>query len=648
MTAPGQPPLEGIGEAQLRAVFDSIPTRIALLDRDRRYRYVNREYSDFAGKAEAEILGRTIPEVLVEEAFATFYPQGDRALAGEVVPWEGWLEYRQGRRYVQRICVPLRDAAGVVDGYFIFNRDLTDLKRSEQALAEQLAARTASEALNAAIIASALDCVIAIDEAGRVVEFNPAAEHTFGRRRADVLGQPIGELIVPPALRQRHAEGFARYLAGGDRKVIGRRIEIEGMRANGEIFPVELTITEVRLPERRLFTAHLRDLTAARAAEAEIQRQREALHQSEKMAAFGSLLAGVAHELNNPLSIVIGNALMLAEAAETEAPALAERAQRVQAAAERCGRIVRSFLAMARQRETQQRPVALNGIVDATLQLLAYGLRTGGVAVMQDVPADLPVLVCDPDQVQQVLINLLVNARQALEEQPPPREVRIAASADADTMTITVSDNGPGIQDAIRARIFDPFFTTKPVGSGTGIGLGVSRGIVEAHGGTLSLAASHGGGATFVLRLPLRQACRPETGLPVAMPTAAVREARSVLIVDDEAEVGRLLSEMLTAQAFRCDVVGGGEAARALLEHRDYDAILCDLRMPDFDGPALFAWLGTHKPHLCARIAFVTGDTLGAAAGGFLARAARPILEKPFVPAELRRLMTELTSSGHN
>ena len=617
--------LAGIGETQLRAVLDNIPTRIALLDRDRRYRYVNREYSAFAGKSPTDIIGHTVEEVLAEEAFATFYPQGERALAGEVVPWEGWLHYRQGRRYVQRICVPLRDADDEIDGYFIFNRDLTELK--------------GSEALNAAIIASALDCVIAIDEAGEVVEFNPAAEQTFGYRRADVLGRKIGDLIVPPHLRQRHANGFARYLTNGDSHIIGKRIEIEGARANGDVFPVELTITEVRLPERRLFTAHLRDLTAARAAEAEIQRQREALHQTEKMAAFGSLLAGVAHELNNPLSIVIGNALMLAEAAGQDAPALAERAQRVQAAAERCGRIVRSFLAMARQRETQRRTVTLHEIIDSTLQLLAYGLRTSGIVVEQDIADDLPHLFCDPDQMQQVLMNLLVNARQALEEQPQPRLVRIDARGKTGAIEVCVSDSGPGIAPDIRSRIFDPFFTTKPVGGGTGIGLGVSRGIVEAHGGTLTLAP--GEGARFVIRLPINTV----EATPVASaPDATVpSDGKSVLIIDDEPEVARLLSEMLTAQGFRCDVVGSGAAAQALLERRDYDAILCDVRMPDIDGPALFAWLGEHRPHLCTRVAFVTGDTLGPAADGFLTRAGRPILEKPFVPAELRRLMAELT-----
>jgi two-component system NtrC family sensor kinase len=206
-------------------------------------------------------------------------------------------------------------------------------------------------------------------------------------------------------------------------------------------------------------------------------------------------------------------------------------------------------------------------------------------------------------------------------------------------MELSVSDSGPGIAEAIRARIFDPFFTTKPIGAGTGIGLGVSRGIVEAHGGTLTLAPTDSG-ARFVMRLPLREI--NHVTAPAAPDPVVSRDGKSVLIIDDEAEVGRLLSEMLSAQAFRCDVVGSGATARALLEQRDYDAILCDVRMPEVDGPALFAWLSEHRPHLSARMAFVTGDTLGAAAGGFLARAGRPILEKPFVPAELRRLMAEL------
>jgi two-component system NtrC family sensor kinase len=287
--------------------------------------------------------------------------------------------------------------------------------------------------------------------------------------------------------------------------VLDKRIEIQGMRADGSTFPVELAITEVSLPHRRLFTAYLRDLTAARAAQAEIERHREALHQSEKLAALGSLLAGVAHELNNPLSILIGNALMLQTEAEGVSRLLAERAQRIQRAAERCGRIVRSFLAMARQRKTQPRSVEVEFLIGNALGLLAYGLRAAGIEIEQTIAAALPPVFCDPDQVTQVLTNLLVNAQQALEGEPRPRRVRLGAVTDGNAIKIEVADNGPGIPPNLRSRVFDPFFTTKPMGVGTGIGLSVSRGIVEAHGGSLTLAPSERG-ATFLLRLPLRDA----------------------------------------------------------------------------------------------------------------------------------------------
>src|SRR5262249_3196712 len=154
------------------------------------------------------------------------------------------------------------------------------------------------------------------------------------------------------------------------------------------------------------------------------------------------------------------------------------RAQRVQAAAERCGRIVRSFLAMARRRERQQRPVALHELIDGPLEMLAYGLRAAGIEITLDVPDGLPPLLCDPDQIQQVLINLATNARQALEGHPAPRRLRILARGAGEFMLLEVADNGPGIAESIRSRVFDPFFTTKPMGAGSGIGLGLSRGIV--------------------------------------------------------------------------------------------------------------------------------------------------------------------------
>jgi PAS domain S-box-containing protein len=627
---------KSISWAQIREVFDSMPIRIALLDLNHRHSYVNSAWSKFFGISADAALGRTIAEVLGEETFASVRAQDERALTGEIVEWGGWVEDQFGRRYVRRTCAPLRDMAGTIEGYFVFSHDLTDLRQTEQNLVEQSAARSASEALNAAIVAAATDCIITLDETGRIVAFNPAAEKTFGRQRADVLGQLVDTLIVPPHQRQR----YARFVASGAGD--GRRYDIEAMRADGSIFPAEVSIAEVPLPEGRLFTVYLRDLTAERQAESEIQRQREALQQSEKMAAFGSLLAGVAHELNNPLSIVIGNAVLLAE--EMEGSGSAERAQRVQLAAERCGRIVRTFLAMARHRQAERRPTTVQALVDAAVGLLGYPMRTSGVTLEQSIAPDLPALLCDSDQIVQVLTNLLTNARQALEERPQPRRVQLTASANGEWLQIEVRDNGPGIADAIRSRVFDPFFTTKPTGAGTGVGLAVSRGIIEAHGGSLGLAPSNGAGACFVIRLPLIRdgATLVETDVGPKTQRKTMQVAPTVLVVDDEPDIGRMLAEMLRTLGYRSDVKVTGEAAQAALRERDYDAVLCDLRLPGLDGPTLYDWMAEHRPNLCARTAFITADTLSASSHRFLTRAKRPVLEKPFLPADLRQLLSQL------
>ena len=191
-------PLLTLTDARLRVVLDAIPARVSLLNRDQRHCYVNNEYAELVGWPVDESLGRTAAEVLGTAAYDSLKPHADCALAGETVRWEGWLPFHGGGRIVQRVYVPYRTEEGVVEGYFVFARDLAEVESGEWILPNQLAALHTSEAMNAAITASALDCIVAIDETGHVIEFNPAAEETFGYRRADAIGRPIAELIVPP------------------------------------------------------------------------------------------------------------------------------------------------------------------------------------------------------------------------------------------------------------------------------------------------------------------------------------------------------------------------------------------------------------------------------------------------------------------
>jgi PAS domain S-box-containing protein len=500
----------------------------------------------------------------------------------------------------------------------------------------------------AAAVASALDAIVVVDEAGAVVALNPAAVATFGYAPAEALGRNISELIVPPHMRAAHEHGMSRYHDTREPRVLGRRVEMEALCRDGRVIPVELAITEVLLPGRRLFTASLRDLSAAREAAAEIARQREALHQSEKLAAIGSLLAGVAHELNNPLSIVLGQATLLAEElAESgggAAPAAA-RAAKIEAAAQRCVRVVRSFLAIARQRKAEIRKVAVRPLLDSALDLLAYNLNSNGIAVLRGYDDGTPDVMADHDQVQNIVTNLIVNAAQALESIDRPREIRVTArEIGAERLAIRIADNGPGIPAEMARRIFEPFFTTKPQGVGTGIGLSISRGLAESQGGSLMLVESPLGGAAFELVLPLAiSAVSAASVVERELPATPNASARRAVVVDDEPEIALLLADAMRRAGFACAIAIGGREGQALIaaDPAGWDAVVCDLRMPDLDGPALYRWIAATYPPLAHRVLFVTGDALGPVAGRFLAESGRPVLEKPFTASELARLVAQ-------
>jgi PAS domain S-box-containing protein len=635
-------------------LLDAIPTRIYYVDAEGRYRYVNQEYTNFTGRPGNYLIGRTGGDIFVPETWAVLEPFGRRALAGESVRWEGWLTFESGLRYTERVYTPHFAANGVVDGFFVFVRDITELKEHQRDLEQSLKRTRESEAIKTAIIDSALDSVIVVDEMAQVVSFNPVAEQTFGYIGRDVIGRPIAELIIPPDLRELHDAGMRRYLSTGQASVLGQRLEIDAMRADGSIFPVELTITEVKIDSKRLFTAYLRDLTQMHATKLELERQREALHQSEKLAALGSMLAGVAHELNNPLSIVIGNAMMLEEEssdpnAGTGLDQVAARAGKIKTAAERCARIVRTFLMMARQQKAQQREIELGQLAEGVIEFLGYGLRTSGITVTCRFPADLPAVFCDGDQIHQVFANLLINAQQALHKTPLPRRITVTMEHDKVSREVvaTIADNGPGVSEEIRSRIFDPFFTTKPSGMGTGVGLAISKGVIESHGGQLTLLPSGQGGATFEIRLPIGTGATdtsPAIGDQMALQPQVGQRA---LIIDDENGIAEVLAEILRRDGYVSDIVGSGREARAKVTESiagasTYDAILCDLRMADEDGPTFYQWLEKAQPTLAARLAFVTGDTLSPGASDFLAKCGRPIVEKPFVPATVRRLVNDL------
>ncbi len=447
-----------------------------------------------------------------------------------------------------------------------------------------------------------------------LAEAHPEDREGLETALQSVVGKP-GEVIEQTEFRMRHADGTWRWMEANGTNQIGNSA-VNGIVINA------------------------RDVSNAKEAEAEIARQRENVHQREKLAAMGSLLAGVAHELNNPLSIVVGRATMLQEEAVDEDTR--NVADKIRAAAERCARIVKTFLAMARQRTPERGAVAINAVLGDCLEILGYSLRTAGVAVETRLAADLPTISGHADQLHQVFLNLIVNAQQAMETQALPRRLLVTSERRGDSLRVLIADNGPGIAPAIRSRIFDPYFTTKPPGGGTGVGLAVSLGIVESHEGRLTVDCPPEGGAVFQVLLPIRAPDEQPESAPAAAAKAAGRTAPRFLIVDDEPEVGALLSDILRREASLIDIAVSGQEALELLNEREYDVIVTDLRMPEMDGPELYRRIEQRWPQRARQVIFITGDALSPTVQTFLAGTGQPYLEKPFVPADVREVVRGL------
>jgi signal transduction histidine kinase/DNA-binding response OmpR family regulator len=373
---------------------------------------------------------------------------------------------------------------------------------------------------------------------------------------------------------------------------------------------------------------------------AQYQRQQEALYQSEKLAAMGSLLSGVAHELNNPLAVVLMHADLLRE--ELGHSPLLELVDEVTRAAERCKRLVHAFLTLARQHTPKRTAVSLNSLVTDTVELLAYALRVDNITVHLELAEKLPLLWADAHQIQQVITSLITNAHQALRESLALRQLTLTTRCNATRtcVTLAVTDTGPGVPPALQARIFEPFFTTKPVGIGTGLGLSLCQGIIERHGGTITMTSQPGQGATFCVELPVEALATapvsPERDRVPAVPD------KSILIIDDEPSIASGLKRLLSRDGYTVETVANGHLALTKLRERSYDLLLSDMRMPEIDGPSLYRTLERQYPHLLRRVIFLTGDTLNPETKMFLDQSAAPCLTKPCTVAEIRRAIQQV------
>jgi signal transduction histidine kinase/CheY-like chemotaxis protein len=409
-----------------------------------------------------------------------------------------------------------------------------------------------------------------------------------------------------------------------------------------------------------------RDLTAQRVFQAK-------LLQTEKLAALGQMVTGIAHELSNPLTSILGYSQRLL--VRKDLAGRTEEARQIYEEAERAGTILRQLLLSAREARPERKRVALNQVVQRAMDLQRFGSASEKIRIELDLDPTLPFVTGDAGQLQQVLMNLIGNARQAIVQAGRAGTIRLRTARNGDSrMVLQVIDDGPGIPQAILARIFDPFFTTKPAGVGTGLGLAIVLSVVREHGGQVSVSSPPEGGSIFTVELPVEAESSVEPGrrfldegeqaLPVAQESAARKNrpqalqrvqvqpaprsnhrGTRVLVVEDEPTVARLIADVLEDEGLHVDVLLDGREALERAGREPFDLVICDMKMPGLDGQNFYQSLSRARNPLQERFLFVTGDVIAQPTQEFLERNRLPHVAKPFRVEELTEKVFSLLDS---
>jgi two-component system, NtrC family, sensor kinase len=375
-----------------------------------------------------------------------------------------------------------------------------------------------------------------------------------------------------------------------------------------------------------------------------LQSTRAQLIQSEKLSALGEFIAGITHELNNPLCTIVGFSELLKE--QNSDAAFSKDLDLIAEAGNRCHKIVQNLLSFARQRPAERKASKLNEILDATLNFMSYDLRTSNVSIVREYDPSLPVIIADTHQLQQVFLNLINNARQAIVSSRDRGNIIIRTMQRGKNAVIQIADDGPGIPPENLGRIFDPFFTTKEVGKGTGLGLSVSYGIIREHNGDISVQSKVGKGTTFEIQLPIADAVNgngsDHTSRHHIKSDPLPGEGRKVLVIDDERDVLTLIKEILVSDHFVVETVTDADDALQMCKYGWFDIILCDWRMPGMTGRIFYENLRSLKPAAATRLIFMTGDVMNDQTMAYLKGSGKVCINKPFSLEDFRQIIRQL------
>ena len=411
------------------------------------------------------------------------------------------------------------------------------------------------------------------------------------------------------------------------------------MRKNGEVKPFEVDAAPLDFDGQPAYQFLLRELT-------ERARLEQQLRQAEKLAALGRMISGIAHELNNPLAVIKGYLELILDHHQLTPQTRADLGKVVRES-NRAAKLVMNFLSLAREQPARRDLVNLNELIQRVVELRKMELLVAKTELLLELDPHLPPTAANADQIQQLLINLMNNALQAMVESHQPGCLKIRTQRNGELIQILVEDNGPGVPPELETKIFEPFFTTKEVGTGTGLGLSIAHGIMTDHNGRIFYQASSLGGAAFVLEFPVVTEAiagtrTPDTTFFPANVGAPPARAGDILVLDDEPSIAEMLGEILTLLGHNPTLSHVPAHALELLGKRDFDLIISDFRMPGLNGQQFYDLATKKKPNLARRIIFLTGDVVNEETQAFLRSTGNPHLTKPFKLAKIRKIVTDV------
>jgi PAS domain S-box-containing protein len=493
------------------------------------------------------------------------------------------------------------------------------------------------------ILSEMQDSYFEVDLAGNLTFFNDSTSNSLGYSAEELMGMSYREFTASEDIKLVYKVFNKVYRTNRPNKGFLWKV----VRKDGTVGFVEATVSPLRNPKGEIigFRGVGRDITERKRAEEERKQLEQKAQVTSRLASVGEMAAGVAHEINNPLTGVIGYAQLLMDRGDIPSDIRSDLAA-INDGAQRVASIVKRLLVFSRQVKPERRFIDINELIESTLALRAYHLRDNNIKVTTQLAPDLPETVADPGQLQQVLLNLIVNAETEMKLARGKGKLLIKTEKVDNTIRISFKDNGPGIAKKNLERIFDPFFTTREVGQGTGLSLSLCHGIVAEHNGKIYAESKLGKGATFIMELPVvTEAEQPKPSEPVVEEPEKVVKAK-ILVVDDEKVIRDLVKRVLAGEGYEVEAVDNAGDALKKIEGKRYNLVLIDIKMPGMDGVELYKRIQKIAKSLARRAVFITGDIMGADTEKFLSETKVAHIDKPFDAEQLSREVRRALTAG--